>query len=504
MGGQLLDKILKCDRLPSFPAIAARVIEMCGDPDVSIRELGEVLSHDTAISTKILRTVNSSYYGLRNRVTTVERATTMLGINTVKMLALGFSLVPQLKGMGDDDFDPTIIWKRSLYSAVGAHTIARQVRFNNHEEAFIAGLLQDLGVIVMLQALRGKYVEVIEDVIQTHGKLRAAEHEAFDLDHTKVGHALAEKWNLPKVLITAIHFHETPDSTVPEYQQLVRSVALGAKAADCFISDESQRAARGKLYIRYASEWFNLDQNTALGYLEEVESGTRELGKLFEIDSHADQSASDLMLQANEALADLSVQSIHKAEELQAENQELSNQAYYDPLTSIYNRGGLDNLLEDEFARANQKKSQISIAFFDLDKFKPINDTYGHEAGDKMLQLIASVMNECAPISGRVGRYGGDEFVMVLPGIDGAKAATIAETIRQRIEQTTIEVPDGTMVSATTVSVGISSYLGLGEGAHTVKDLTGASDKAMYAAKKAGGNRIYHLPPIDQPIQKAG
>ncbi|MEZ6193477.1 MAG: HDOD domain-containing protein, partial [Phycisphaerales bacterium] len=169
MDQQLLDRILKCERLPSFPAIAARVIEMCGDHKVSVRELGEVLSHDTAISTKILRTINSSFYGLRHRVTTVERATAMLGINAVKMLALGFSLVPQLKGMGGEDFDPTVIWKRSLYAAVGAHTIAREVKFEHYDEAFIAGLLQDLGVIVMLQALRAEYVKVIESVIHTHG-----------------------------------------------------------------------------------------------------------------------------------------------------------------------------------------------------------------------------------------------------------------------------------------------------------------------------------------------
>ena len=503
MSGQLLDNILKSDRLPSFPAIAARVIEMCGNPDVSIRELGEVLSHDTAMSTKILRTVNSSYYGLRNRVTTVERATTMLGISTVKMLALGFSLVPQLKGMGAEDFDPTIIWKRSLYAAVGANTIAREIRFENYEEAFIAGLLQDLGVIVMLQALRGKYVKVIEEVVHTHGKLRAVEYRAFELDHPKVGQALAEKWNLPKILVTAIRFHETPNKSVPEYQDLIRSVTLGAKAADCFICDEDHREECVRDYVRFAGEWFDLNQETALGYLGEIESGTNELGKLFDIDSGSEQSAADLMLMANETLADLSVQSAQQAQELQVENQELSNQAHYDPLTSIYNRGGLDNLLAEAFGKATETKAHLSVAFFDLDKFKPINDTYGHDAGDKMLQLVAAVLSECAPINGRVGRYGGDEFVMVMPGVDGAKAASVAETVRQRIGQTHLESAEGAKLN-TTVSVGIASYLGLGAAGYAVKHLVEAADKAMYAAKKAGGNRTYHLPPIDQPVQKAG
>jgi diguanylate cyclase (GGDEF)-like protein len=503
MDQQLLDRILKCERLPSFPAIAARVIEMCGDQNVSVRDLGEVLSHDTAISTKMLRTINSSFYGLRNRVTTVERATAMLGINAVKMLALGFSIVPQLKGLGGEDFDPTIIWKRSLYAAVGAHTIAREVKFDHHEEAFIAGLLQDLGVIVMLQALRGEYVKVIEGVIETHSKLSQAEREAFDLDHAQVGKALSESWILPEILVTSIGLHEDPEQAVPEYQSLVRSITLGAKAADCFLCPDDQRGGRVKSYIRHASMWFDLNHETAGRYLEQIEVGTKELGKLFEIQSASEQSAADLMIMANEALSELSVQTIHETHQLQSENELLSSQALYDPLTSILNRGGLDKMLFESFESAGQSGNPVSVIFFDADKFKPINDTHGHGAGDRVLQVIASIMNECAPQGGRVGRFGGDEFMMILPGLDGTQAASIAENIRQRVAQATIVHEDEHQLM-TSVSVGISSYLGTGGDSYKPEALTAAADKAMYAAKAAGGNRVYQMPPIDQPQQMAG
>jgi diguanylate cyclase (GGDEF)-like protein len=500
---QQLDRILKCERLPSFPAIAARVIEMCGDQGVSIRELGEVLSHDTAISTKMLRTINSSFYGLRNRVTTVERATAMLGISAVKMLALGFSLVPQLRGMGGEDFDPTIIWKRSLFAAVGAHTIARDIKFDNHEEAFIAGLLQDLGVIVMLQALRNEYIEVIDDVIETHGKLRATEQEKLGIDHAKVGKAMAEKWMLPEILVAAIGLHEDPDDAVPEYQALVRAVALGAKAADCFLGPEDKRPGRVKNYIRYASQWFDLNQEQAGKYLEQIEEGTKEMGKLFEIESSSDQSAADLMFLANETLSELTVESIHHTQQLQTENEQLSNQAHYDPLTSILNRGGLDQMLGETFGAAAAGGMPLSLIFFDADKFKPINDTYGHAAGDRVLQTIAALMNGCAPVGARVGRFGGDEFMMILPGVDGSQAVNIAEKVRQRVSQAVI-VAEGDRQLTTSVSVGIASYHGTRSDAYTAESLVAAADKAMYAAKAAGGNRVYHLPPIDQPQQKAG
>jgi diguanylate cyclase (GGDEF)-like protein len=503
MDQQLLDRILKCERLPSFPAIAARVIEMCGDHKVSVRELGEVLSHDTAISTKILRTINSSFYGLRHRVTTVERATAMLGINAVKMLALGFSLVPQLKGMGGEDFDPTVIWKRSLYAAVGAHTIAREVKFEHYDEAFIAGLLQDLGVIVMLQALRAEYVKVIEGVIHTHGKLRSAETQALDLDHAQVGQALAEKWILPAILVAAIGRHETPDEAVPQYQPLIRSVSLGAKAADCFLCPDDQKASRVKIYMRYASEWFELSTEDAAKFLEAIEVGTKELGKLFEIEGSSAHSAEDLISLANESMAELMVQSIEHTTRLEAENEQLSNQAHYDPLTSTLNRGGLDRMLIDEFQAAGRDGRPLSVVFFDADKFKPINDKYGHGAGDRVLQLLAATMNECAPAGGRVGRYGGDEFTMVLPGVTCEQASVIAERVRQKVEAAGIDHQGGQKLSVT-VSVGLATYLGQDTQAFTADHLVAAADKAMYAAKAAGGNRVYHLPPIDKPRQKAG
>jgi len=503
MDEQLLDRILKCERLPSFPAIAARVIEMCGDESVSMRELGEVLSHDTAISTKILRTINSSFYGLRHRVTTVERATTMLGINTVKMLALGFSLVPQLKGLGGEDFDPTIIWKRSLFAAVGAHTIAREVKFDHSEEAFIAGLLQDLGVIVLLQTLRADYVAIIEQAVDAHGKLKTLEQQELDIDHTQVGKALAEEWKLPPILVSAISGHEDPDQAVPEYQQLVRSVALGAKAADCFLSPQEQREGRVKNYIRYASQWFDLNHEQAGAYLGSIEEGTRELGKLFEIESQSEQNAGDLMIMANEQLVDVSMKAAQEAVDLEEKNQQLSKQAHIDPLTSTLNRGGLDKTLADCFEESGQNGTPMAVIFFDVDKFKPVNDTYGHHIGDRILQLVAASMQECLVPGGFVGRYGGDEFTMVLPGVDGQRASGIAEKVRQHVERVMVESDAGDKLSVT-VSVGLASYNGTHAPSFKPDQLIVAADRAMYAAKAAGGNRVYQLPPIDQPQQKAG
>ena len=501
MDAHLLDRILKCERLPSFPAIAARVIEMCGDDNISVRELGEVLSHDTAMSTKILRTINSSFYGLRHRVTTVDRATAMLGLNAVKMLALGFSLVPQLKGMGGEDFDPTDIWKRNLYSAVGAHTIARKVRFEHHDEAFIAGMLQDLGVIVLLQALRSEYVTILQQAIDHHPKLMPLENRELDLDHAVVGEALAKRWILPPILITAIRKHETPDDVEPEFQPLLRSIALGAKAADCFICPERRKASQVRQYIDLARTWFDLDTDAASACMEEIEDGTRELGKLFEISSSTQHSAADLMAMANETLSDLSVKAIQQSAKLEQQNQQLNDQVYLDPVTQSLNRGGLDMFMFSQLKDARDNQSPFSAIFVDVDKFKLINDTHGHGTGDRALQMIVSSMDGCGPEGARVGRYGGDEFVLAMPHTDAQQAALIAEKVRKKIEAQAVHTDEGAAVSVT-VSVGIATFNGSAVDVPP-ETLIVSADKAMYAAKSAGGNKAYQSPPIDQPQSKA-
>ena len=151
MNESALDRIMSSPDLPTLPAVAVEVLEMTARKDVELADIARVVEYDPAIATRILRTVNSSYYGLSRRIGSVRQALAYLGMEAVKGLLLGFSLVRSIKG--DDDvitFDFLDYWRRSIFSAAAARRIAVATKSADPEEAFVAALVQDIGSVAML------------------------------------------------------------------------------------------------------------------------------------------------------------------------------------------------------------------------------------------------------------------------------------------------------------------------------------------------------------------
>src|SRR3954467_15531595 len=137
MKEDLTKKIRACPTLPSLPAIAVQVLELAQKPDVDIAEIARVISKDPALSSKILRTVNSSFYARAQHVSTISHALVILGLQSVKTLVLGFSLVTNLAKNKTKGFKHLAYWKRSIFAATGARTIAAKVGLVQQEEAFL-------------------------------------------------------------------------------------------------------------------------------------------------------------------------------------------------------------------------------------------------------------------------------------------------------------------------------------------------------------------------------
>jgi len=163
----------------------------------------------------------------------------------------------------------------------------------------------------------------------------------------------------------------------------------------------------------------------------------------------------------------------------------LREQAIRDPLTNLFNRRYLEETLDRELARAARESYPICIIMMDLDHFKKINDTYGHEAGDQVLRAIADTLTEETRRGDFACRYGGEEFVIVMPNIDCNVAYERAEKLRETLNS--LYVPYGIYCLTTTVSMGIACYPINGL---TRKAILRAADKAMYAAKDAGRDHI--------------
>jgi HD-like signal output (HDOD) protein len=208
MNPEILDRVLRCDRLPSLPAVALRIIELTANNKTTIIELADVISKDQGLSSKVLKTVNSPFYGLSKPCSTISQAIVMLGFSSVKTLALGFSLVGLLKKHTEQGFDYAAYWRRGLLAGVAAKCIADEAKIGHEEEVFLAGLLQDVGMVALYQTLGKEYAAILQSTNGDHRLLVKAELEQLEASHPDVGALLAARWKLPPELSVPIRYHE--------------------------------------------------------------------------------------------------------------------------------------------------------------------------------------------------------------------------------------------------------------------------------------------------------
>ncbi|MDO8597500.1 MAG: GGDEF domain-containing protein [Sulfuricaulis sp.] len=179
---------------------------------------------------------------------------------------------------------------------------------------------------------------------------------------------------------------------------------------------------------------------------------------------------------------------IHREYEkrLKAEHQaeEMTQVAITDPLTSIMNRRGITVGLLDAMAQAERYRTPLTVAMVDIDHFKEINDTYGHEAGDRVLKNVAAILSDALRMPDKVGRYGGEEFLIVLPHTNLAQGSKIVERIRASVSKKIFD--QGAKKARLTISIGVTQF----QPGEDLEQLMSHADKALYDAKKGGRNLV--------------
>lgn len=185
------------------------------------------------------------------------------------------------------------------------------------------------------------------------------------------------------------------------------------------------------------------------------------------------------------------VRSMLRIKELQDElgekNRELEKLSISDGLTGLFNHRHIQDVVHDEFERAKRTGESLSVVMFDFDRFKDVNDTYGHQVGDRVLQEMAEILRKTAREIDKLGRYGGEEFIAVLPDTDLDDAVTFAERVRERVERYPFAVGRAEPLHLT-VSAGAATYPN--HGVYNPRTLIHQADQALYAAKAAGRNRV--------------
>ncbi|WP_028318417.1 HDOD domain-containing protein [Desulfobulbus elongatus] len=221
-----LDKIRAfVDKMPSLSTTVSKVLEICSRTDTSPNDLNKVISLDPVLTGQVLKLINSAYYSLVNKVTSLTRAIIMLGLNTVKNLALSTAIircvgqVKKSKALPIKDF-----WAHSIGVGVMAKLLAaeRGLPLIEREEYFVAGLLHDLGKI----PFGDEYAEVLVLAKKAQEPLVRLEKRHLEINHEEVGKMIASTWKLNAVITDAICHHHAPEEAAPEHRALVATVAL--------------------------------------------------------------------------------------------------------------------------------------------------------------------------------------------------------------------------------------------------------------------------------------
>jgi diguanylate cyclase (GGDEF)-like protein len=485
---------------PSPPGVATHIIELAQDPDIEMGKVAKVLSMDSALSTKVLRIANSPLYAQRRRSENLRQALVVLGLNATLTLALSFSLVKSLRGGKSNGLSYGLYWRRALLSATSARALGDALRHALAEEIFLAALLQDVGMLALDQAIPDLYSEG-EHLQRAHSALARHERKLLEVDHAHIGAWLMQEWNLPERLHRAIRrSHELDLRFSSDPAQIFdRCVALSGPVADLFLLDPEKRQFAETALC--AERSLGLDKMAFGQVLGTIGSMIPETEAIFETDSLAKQHPELILEQAREVLMLRSLHALREVNTLRtapgtssSPGLELEEETRRDPLTGVYNRAHLDRILGREFDNSTSHKWPLSVAFADLDNFKSVNDRFGYQAGDRVLQATASILRGNTRETDLIGRYDGEEFVVVLPATDAETARTICERIVLAFRNTGHVV--GADHAKVTISIGYATH-----GAETlfdnVTDFVKAADQALYAAKLGGRNRSV---PFDRQI----
>lgn len=247
------EAVREISHIATLPEITVKIIELVEDPTSTAQDLHNVIANDPALCSRILKVVNSSFYGLPGQIGSINRAIVLLGLNAVKNIAISASLAKLFRG-GElcKHFSARDVWAHSVATATASKLLADEMGIGVPDEAFLSGLIHEIGVMVEMQWDRARLVEVTEQLHVVQGApekdMREIERLVFGADHEKFGQALCERWKFPKVFATVCGHHHEP-----------LALPSGSRSMACLVSIADKIA--GGVEGGYRLDHVSLDQD---------------------------------------------------------------------------------------------------------------------------------------------------------------------------------------------------------------------------------------------------
>jgi diguanylate cyclase (GGDEF)-like protein len=458
-----------------MPAVAMQVLNLAQDPNIGTAKVSNVVTRDPALAAQILKVANSAWCGVRREVTTLNHAVNLIGLNGTMSLALNFSLVRKMRTMGGPVFNHQMYWHRSAIAATAAVSTCAGQDTADTDEIFLAGLFQDIGMLVLSEAMPA-YGKIVASSENDHRMLVEIEHRELNTDHAEVGSWFLARAGLPSRMVEAVrasHEQESIDG------MLAKSVAVGGQIADIWINPNITEAT--EFAANTAEALLGLTSKQFDQILTKTAAELPRITESLDLPLGDEDFINRMLDQARDAIVEINLRALQEA-------RNIAVKANQDALTSLYNRTYLDQILEEKFCNCRDTGQPMTLIFIDVDEFKSINDTYGHNGGDGVLISVAQTIRAAVRNLDVIARFGGDEFVVLLPNADEKAGARVAERIRSMIAQKLHNAGAGNCVHAT-VSVGFNTMMP-GSDFCSGKELLKAADERLYTAKTAGRNRV--------------
>ncbi len=496
---RFLASLEACTNLPSPPALATRFVELGQQPNATINEVAQLIGLDPATSAKIMRLANSALYARQRKIENLRQAINLFGLEGALSMALSLTVVTGLRasrGRQGRGFDYEHYWRRSIASATACQVIGHAMSVGRREELFLAGLLQDLGMLV-IDAWSAEFYDGLSGSPAGHGATTDFEHASLGMDHAEIGAHVLRGWSFPEVLASAIAgSHEPLEGTInQEFVTMAKVLHIASEMADLIV-DGHERDEGFLCLEAKALELLDMRSEQLTEIFTSVVNEVGPLSQIFGVDLGDDFVARTITDRAREVLLVRNLHAIQEATVLKQVNVNLQRKARTleeenrrDPLTCLYNRAHHDKVVQEEFASAVENHWPLSLCFIDLDHFKVVNDNHGHQVGDLVLQKAAELLVQATRGSDVVARYGGEEFVVIMPGTAEDGVRIVCNRILESFRKTEFQGQDGETPIHVTASIGIATYSDSSE-FKTAEDLVRAADKAVYAAKLGGRDRM--------------
>jgi len=219
-----VDRVLRSvDRLPTLPTVYTKLTQLLRSPNTTVKEIGSIISEDQAMAVKVLKIVNSAFYGLPNKIGSLKHAIVILGLNQIRTVVLATSTLQMFRKFeSDHSFDMQKFWEHSIGCAVAARVLAETASLRSPDDAFTGGLLHDIGKLVHAVYLNEEFTAVVADIEERGVPMMESEQRILGHDHAYTGKELAIKWGLSQGTVDMIAQHHLSDSL----NELTKEIAV--------------------------------------------------------------------------------------------------------------------------------------------------------------------------------------------------------------------------------------------------------------------------------------